>query len=123
MAEIDGVVSNIPNDKSAYVTAYVAEVEVLYFIDSGAQVTTITSDSFNAILQSEAGRSNLHELTYGSDKSLRGYASQGYIDVKATFSVELFVSDERPKTIDKFYVVRESKALDTILPSDTVYWQ
>lgn len=110
-ADIDKLGSDLPEDKSAYVMAYVAGIKVPFFIDSGAQVNTITFESFNDILQDETAKMNMHELTYGSDKVLRGYASQGNIDVVATFSAELFVSDERPITIEKFYVVRESRAL------------
>lgn len=108
---IDRVVSNVPDEKAAHVTAYVAGIKVPFFIDSGAQVNTITSESFNAILQNETSKKSLHELQYGSDKVLRAYATQGKIDVIATFSAELFVSDERPTTVEKFYVVRESRAL------------
>ena len=84
---------------------------MLFYIDSGAQVNTITSESFSFILQDESARGNLYEVNYGSDKVLRGYASKANIEVVATFSAELFVADERPATIEKFYVVRESRAL------------
>ncbi|XP_062537716.1 uncharacterized protein LOC134206052 [Armigeres subalbatus] len=110
-SDIGRVISNEPIEKAAYIVAYVAGIQVLFFIDSGAQVNTITMESFNAILQDKHAKKNLHELTYGSDKTLRAYATQGSIDVVATFSAQLFVSDERPVTTEKFYVVREKRAL------------
>lgn len=111
ITSIDRIGSGVKDDGAAYVTGRVAGKNVQFFVDSGAQVNTITLESFNAILQDETAKRNLHELAYGSDKPLRAYASPGNIDVVATFSAELFVSDERPVTIEKFYVVRESRAL------------
>lgn len=111
IADLSMVESNVLSDESAYVTGHVAGLKVQFFIDSGAQVNTITMESFNAILQNDTGRDKLLEQNCGSDKSLRGYASHGNIDVVATFSAELFVSYERPTTIEKFYVIRESRPL------------
>lgn len=109
--DIGRVRSKEPDDKPAYVVAYVAGIQVPFFIDSGAQVNTITLESFNAILQNESAKQSLHGLTYESDKTLRAYATQGSIEVVATFSAELFVTENRPATTEKFYVVREKRAL------------
>lgn len=108
---IDKVRYGVNEDNDAYVVGYVAGKKVRFFIDSGAQVNTVTSESFNAILQDETAKRKLYELTYGSDKKLRAYASHSNIEVIATFSAELFVTDDRPVSIEKFYVVRESRAL------------
>lgn len=125
-ADINRVGSCVPEDKAAYVMAHVAGIKIQFFIDSGAQVNTITVESFDAILRDTTAKQNLHELCYESDKVLRAYASQGNIEVVATFSAELFVSNERPIMIEKFYVVRESRALlgfNTIRQPELVYWQ
>lgn len=108
---LGSVESCSPEEREAYVAAYVAGIEVVFFIDSGAQVNTITQESFNAILSDETAKQNLQELSYESDKPLRAYATQGSIDVVATFSAEVFVSEDRPTTIEKFYVVQESRSL------------
>lgn len=111
IAEINRVKSRIPDEKTAYVPAYVAGVKVLFFIDSGAQVNTVTQESFNEILREESAKRKLLELSYESDKPLRAYATDGSIEVVATFSAELFVTKDRPATIEKFYVVNETRAL------------
>ncbi|XP_062557569.1 uncharacterized protein LOC134222440 [Armigeres subalbatus] len=111
ISEIDKVDTCVSDDSTAYVAAYVAGVKVTFFIDSGAQVNTITQESFDEILQDETARQCLVELSYVSDKPLRAYASEDSIEVVATFSAELFVSDERPVTVEKFYEVHETRAL------------
>lgn len=110
-AEIDRVESCVSNSGPAYISAFVAGVKIRFFIDSGAQVNTITQDSFEAILHDETAKQNLFELCYESDKPLRAYATNGSIEVIATFSAELFVSDDRPVTVEKFYVIDETRAL------------
>jgi hypothetical protein len=92
------------------VEAYVAGTKVRFFIDSGAQVNTITSETFNAIQQNEIAKQNLYE----TDKILRAYASQSNIQVIATFAAQLFVSHDRPVLIEKFYVIKENRATSGI---------
>lgn len=55
--------------------------------------------------------SKILTLRFSSDKPLKAYASKEHIKVEATFSAELFISEDRPVTIEKFYVVDEIHAL------------
>lgn len=91
--------------------AKVAGMPCRFLIDSGAQVNTFTLDLFNALMANgEYGR-RVFNIKQGSDRSLRGYASDGVIQVSATFEAQLFVSNDRPVLLEKFYVVRELQAL------------
>lgn len=102
---------NLPTEEDAFVVGHVAGVRVIFFIDSGAQVNTITRRIFDKILQDESKSNKLVDLCYSSDKKLRAYASQGEISVSATFSAILYVSKDRPVLLEKFYVVKESRSL------------
>lgn len=96
------------SEKDAFIIAKVAGVEVLFFIDSGAQVNTLTKACFDKILTSSE---NIFDLKYSTDKPLKGYASSTTIQVIATFSANLFISDDRPVLTEKFYVVNETRSL------------
>lgn len=101
----------VPSLVDAIISAKVAGVEVQFIIDSGAQVNTVTKKSFNEIMASETTSSKILTLRYSSDKPLKAYASKEHIKVEATFSAELFVSQDRPVSVEKFYVVDEIHAL------------
>lgn len=109
--EIDkvGQSSNVvPTEKDALIRAKVANVEIFFFIDSGAQVNTVTKNSFNDILSSSK---EIYDLRYSADKPLRAYASSDEIKVIATFSANLYISEDRPSMFEKFYVVDEVRSL------------
>lgn len=104
-----GISSNKPqSENEALIRASVAGVEILFFIDSGAQVNTITKNSFDLILSNPE---NIYNLKYATDKPLKAYASSSNIEVIATFSAILFISDDRPVSMEKFYVVNEIRSL------------
>lgn len=42
---------------------------------------------------------------------MKGYGSEKNIDVHATFSAELYITEDRPIFTEKFYVVDETRAL------------
>lgn len=98
-------------EHDACIDARVANTPVKFFIDSGAQVNTITRVSFEQILANMDSRINIHALQYSTDKRLKAYASDGEIKVIANFLAELFISEDRPIMVEKFYVVDEARAL------------
>lgn len=96
------------DEGDAVITGKVAGVKVRFFIDSGAQVNTITRTSFEKILLSAE---RIYNLQYVTDKPLKAYASKGEIEVFATFNADLFISEDRPVWTEKFYVVEEIRSL------------
>lgn len=50
----------------------------------------------------------MYNIKEGTDRSLKAYASKGELDVLATFEAFLFISDERPVHLEKFYVVKNA---------------
>lgn len=98
-------------EEDAFVVARVAGIRVIFFVDSGAQVNTITKSTFEKILQKQSSSKKLIDISYTPKKSLRAYAANANIEVIATFSAELFISKDRPVHIEKFYVVNEKRAL------------
>lgn len=105
---VPGCIPAIPN---ATIKAKIAGVEITFLIDSGAQVNTITKASFDKILADESTASQILGLKSSSDTPLKAYAMIEPIKVIANFSAELFISHDRPVTVEKFYVVDEFKAL------------
>ncbi|XP_055614547.1 uncharacterized protein LOC129760890 [Uranotaenia lowii] len=89
----------------------IADVPVEFLIDSGAEVNTISSETFKLLSSSSASRDNLYNVREGSDKPLRAYAQSEVIPVKATFVAELYLSDDRPILMEKFYVISGARAL------------
>ncbi|XP_062713311.1 uncharacterized protein K02A2.6-like isoform X1 [Aedes albopictus] len=82
-----------------------------FLIDSGAQVNTFTEEMFKALMSNEAYSREVFNVKQESDRSLKGYASNDTIRVAATFEAHLFISDDRPTLLEKFYVVQECQAL------------
>lgn len=89
----------------------VAGTPVSFLIDSGADVNTIGSDTFEALLEGAESRDGMLCINHGTDKPLKAYASSGQIDVIATFVAELTLSDDRPCYMEKFYVIDKARAL------------
>lgn len=50
----------------------------------------------------------MYNIKEGTDRSLKAYASKGELDVLATFEAFLFISDDRPVHLEKFYVVKDA---------------
>lgn len=82
-----------------------------FLIDSGAQVNTFTEDMFRQIITDDKHRSSLINVKYETDRPLKAYASKGDIEVTATFHAYLFITDDRPILLEKFYVIKELRAL------------
>lgn len=105
------VIQRIVTESTAYIDALVAKTPVKFFIDSGAQVNTVTKQDFERILSNSDSKDNILALKYSSDKRLKAYASDGEVKVVANFSAELIVSEDRPVSIEKFYVIDEVRSL------------
>lgn len=99
------------SEKDAIIQAKVAGVQVDFLIDSGAQVNTITKASFEKIKSDARASSQILSLQSTTDKPLKAYGMKDRIKVIAIFSAELFISPDRPVTVEKFYVVDELRAL------------
>lgn len=111
---IDKVISSpmqFQTEDDAFVVGRVAGTRIVFFVDSGAQVNTVTKTQFKKMLEKESSRNKLVDLSYTTDIKLRAYAASTNIKVLATFSGELHVSKNRPAYIEKFYVVDEGRAL------------
>ncbi|XP_058814784.1 uncharacterized protein LOC131678576 isoform X2 [Topomyia yanbarensis] len=93
------------------IMAQVAGVQIPFLIDSGAEVNTVGSDTFDILLRDNSAKLELFCITKGSDKTLRAYAMLDEIEVVATFVAELIISDDRPRYMEKFYAVRNARAL------------
>ena len=112
--KVDNVHTNNPpviSDSSCLIKAKVAGVDIEFMIDSGAQVNTVTKLSFSKIVADELASSKILALSSNTDQPLKGYGSNDPIKVVAVFSAELFVSEDRPVMVEKFYVVDELRAL------------
>ncbi|XP_062553824.1 uncharacterized protein LOC134219143 [Armigeres subalbatus] len=93
------------------VSAKVAGMPCEFLIDSGAQVNTFTEKSFSLLMSDDRYKKDIFNLQSGSDRHLKAYATPDGINVVATFEAYLYLSDERPVLIEKFYVVNETRAL------------
>lgn len=82
-----------------------------FLIDSGAQVNTLTEESFKALHENHQYKEGLFNIQERSDRPLKGYASAGEIKVLCTFEAFLYVSEDRPTLLEKFYVVDERRSL------------
>lgn len=97
--------------KSGYIVGVVAGLPVEFLIDSGAEVNTVSDHIFELLISSGQSTQTLYDLKKGTDISLKAYASAGEIPVTASFVAELFVSEDRPRYLEKFYVVPNAKSL------------
>lgn len=95
----------------ATITAQVSGMQCKFMIDSGAQVNTFTEQMFEELTSHATFSSGILNVQYKSDKSLKAYATEGTINVLATFHAPLYISSDRPTYVEKFYVVQEARAL------------
>ncbi|XP_050095761.1 uncharacterized protein LOC126577811 [Anopheles aquasalis] len=93
------------------VLGHINSVPILFLIDSGAEVNTVNESIFSLLMDDEHSREHIFSVTSGSDKSLYAYASAEEVHVENTFVAELFISEDRPRLFEKFYVVRKAKPL------------
>lgn len=86
-------------------------MQCVFMIDSGAQVNTFTEKMFEELISHGSYSSGVLNVQYKSDKSLKAYATEDTINVLATFHAPLYISSDRPTFVEKFYVVKEARAL------------
>lgn len=98
-------------DQGATISGYLAGISIPFLIDSGAEVNTVNGNVFRRIVGIEQSRAAFYEVAEGSDRPLKAYATEDSIKVLATFVSELFISDDRPRLIEKFYAVDHAKSL------------
>lgn len=94
-----------------YITAKVAGMECVFLIDSGAQVNTFTEGMFQQLIENPESNKEVFNVQDSADHFLKAYATEKAIEVLATFEAYLFITVNRPILLEKFYVVRESRAL------------
>lgn len=98
-------------DDNGMIIGIVSGLKVCFLIDSGAEVNTVGDDTFEALLRDEKCKAGLVCLKKGSDKPLRAYATSNQIEVVATFVAEFSITNDRPCLMEKFYVIKNARAL------------
>ncbi|XP_035917755.1 uncharacterized protein LOC118515153 [Anopheles stephensi] len=98
------------NDQGS-VVGYVAGVPINFLIDSGADVNTISKDNFDCLCRSDPEKTKIFNVRDGTDRSLKAYGMKHEIPVVASFVAELFISMDRPRTMEKLYVIPKARAL------------
>lgn len=82
-----------------------------FLIDSGAQVNTFSEHNFRLLTSDKKYRNEIYNYQEKSDRSLKPYASSAEIKVLGTFEAFLYISDDRPVLLEKFYIVNERYSL------------
>ncbi|XP_058456849.1 uncharacterized protein K02A2.6-like [Malaya genurostris] len=124
LAAIEGPISEDINDSElaamthkekdldiGIISAKVAGMPCEFLIDSGAQVNTFTTRLFEKLRSQENYLQAVYNVNKTSDKLLKAYATSAEISVHATFEAFLYISEDRPKYLEKFYVVDEQRCL------------
>lgn len=93
------------------IEAQIAGLWCMFLIDSGAQVNTVTAEIFAKLIGDARYKKDVYEIQAGTDLPLKAYATSGHIQVVATFYAHLFVTENRPRLLEKFYVVKEKRSL------------
>lgn len=93
------------------VVGRIAGKDVTFLIDSGADVNTVGTDTFDALMNSRESKQALFCVREGSDIPLKAYATSEEIEVAATFVAELTISGDRPHLMEKFYAIKHARAL------------
>lgn len=101
----------INSGKSENIVGVVAGHPVDFLIDSGAEVNTVSDHVFDLLINDKRSNEALFDLKMGADKPLKAYASPGEILVTASFVAELFISEDRPRYLEKFYVIPNARSL------------
>ncbi|XP_062707061.1 uncharacterized protein K02A2.6-like [Aedes albopictus] len=94
-----------------YIKAKVAGLICTFLIDSGALVNTFTEVMFQQLMSSPEFCAEVFNIQNSSDRPLKAYATDRGIQVLATFEAYLYIAENRPMLLEKFYVVRENQAL------------
>lgn len=102
--------NNFMSEKGTIV-GQVAGLLVNFIIDSGADVNTVGEEVFDRLMNSDPLQCPVYSLKAGTDRTLKAYATPGSISVMATFVAELFITPDRPRSLEKFYVIHGGNAL------------
>lgn len=94
-----------------FISVSLAGMPCEFLIDSGAQVNTFSQQNFLKLMAEEKYREQILNFCEQSDRSLKPYASSGEIEVVGTFEAPLYISDDRPVLVEKFYIVNERYSL------------
>lgn len=86
------------------IEARIAGMTCELLIDSGAQVNTVTEKLFELLTANDQYSQGLHNIQQGTDRPLKAYASSVGIQVLCNFDAFLYISDDRPVLLEKFYV-------------------
>lgn len=98
-------------DHGACIQGYIAGLPIPFLIDSGAEVNTVNGDIFRELMSNDHSGAAIIDVREGSDRPLKAYATDHNVKVRATFVAELFISDDRPQLMEKFYAVDHAKSL------------
>lgn len=93
------------------ITVTVAGMVCEFLIDSGAQVNTFSEEKFRLLRSNEKYGKEIYNFQDKSDRTLKPYASSNEIKVLGTFEAFLYISDDRPILLEKFYIVNERYSL------------
>lgn len=100
------------NRHDSEVLCKIAGMEISALIDSGAAVNVVTEKQFVTMTQNEVFKDHVYNVQKGSKNTLKAFAQSTSLEVVATFDAELWVSHNRPKRYEKFYVIKNaSRAL------------
>ncbi|XP_061519197.1 uncharacterized protein LOC133394092 isoform X2 [Anopheles gambiae] len=98
-------------NNEGFIVGYVAGVPVYFMIDSGADVNTVAEDIYEELRASDPRTNPIYNIKYGTDRTLKAYGVQKEIPVVASFIAELYISEEHPRSLKKFYVIAKAKPL------------
>ena len=93
------------------VVGYLAGMPIKFLIDSGADANTVDKTNFDCLIGSNLRRNLLYSKKTGTDRPLKAYDVQDEIPVIASFVAELYISEDRPHLMEKFYVIPNARAL------------
>lgn len=74
-------------------------------VDSGAHINTVTEDFWKRINKS----SHIFNVKYKTKLNATGYASSKLLEVIALFTSKIKIHDEKPESIEEFYVIKDAK--------------
>lgn len=93
------------------IVGQVAGIPVNFLIDSGAEVNTVDKETFDKLMDKSDMERSVINISQGSDKPLKACASEGQIDVIATFVASLYISEDRSQFMEKLYTIRNGRPL------------
>lgn len=111
ISDLFELVAAFPVGDEGMISVTVAGMPCQFLIDSGAQVNTLAEQTFSKLKADENFRREIYNFHEQSDRSLKPYASSEEIHVLGTFEAPLYISDDRPVLLEKFYVVKERYSL------------